>query len=475
MSKQNMIHIPLINTLIEKNDVKGMQIVFDPTGRFLAACSTDEVSIWSVSDESTTWSKVSILEVACNIIICVAFHPNGRLLATGNNDNNVKIWRMSQEGAIWTCVSTLRGHYAPVISLAFHPTGNFLVSSSFDSTVKLWRMLHDETSWTTPVSLVKEDFKDPLISLAFNPSGNYLATSSINEANRLFQLNDDCSIVTVVSTLEGHSAIVNSVAFHPSEPFLLTGSFDKTAKLWYMSEDGTMVNSVENLMDQTGMVFTVAFHPHGVFFATGSGNRISGNIKIWIRGKYDNSAICVSTLSTENCVVSVAFHPSGAFLASLSGDGSLKLWDCRLLTDKAQRIIALMTPTLKPEPRLSANGEIVQEGNLSDQLVDRIIGIPGNKNIKLRDMVRKAISGRTKAIIPSFLKQEKQNLSQANVHPPVSTDAPSAATTSFTDEDDHKETAAQVRTSNSSLGGRRSRRKHKISKNKYNRSSYKKM
>jgi WD40 repeat protein len=473
MSKHNMIHIPLIDTLSEKSEVEGTQIAIDPTGRFLAECCTDKASIWSLSDESTTWSKVSILDGHRDIVTTVAFHPSGILLATGSKDNNIKIWRMSLDGTKWTCVSTLRGHNGAVNSLVFHPTGQFLVSSGWDSSVKLWRMLHDETMWTCVSTLDEEDVEGPIISVAFNPNGSFLATGSFDDNIQLWQINDDCSLVTLVSTLDGHSSIVNSVAFHPSKPFLLTGSFDKTAKLWSMSSDGMVVNSVEILKGQIGMVYTVAFHPHGVFFATGSGDQISGNIMIWVRGKDNNSAICVSNLTTESRVVSIAFHPSGAFLASLSKDGSLKLWDCRLLTDKAQRIIALMTPTLKPEPRLSANGEIVQEGNLSDQLVDRIIGIPGNKDIRLRNLVQKAISGRTKAIIPSFLKQQK--LSQANVHPPVSTDAHSAATTSFTDEDDHKELAAQEITRKGSLGGRHSRRKYKMSKNKYNRSSYKKM
>jgi WD40 repeat protein len=64
----------------------------------------------------------------------VAFSPDGRWVASGDEDNTVKLWS-AKTGEL---TRTFRGHSGWVSRVAFSADGKRLASASFDTTVKLW-------------------------------------------------------------------------------------------------------------------------------------------------------------------------------------------------------------------------------------------------------------------------------------------------------------------------------------------------
>jgi WD40 repeat protein len=66
----------------------------------------------------------------------VAFSPDGKIFASGGNDEKIILW--SVDGA--RVIKTLIGHTKWVWGLTFSPDGKMLASGSIDNTIKLWNV-----------------------------------------------------------------------------------------------------------------------------------------------------------------------------------------------------------------------------------------------------------------------------------------------------------------------------------------------
>jgi serine/threonine protein kinase/WD40 repeat protein len=121
------------------------RLAFDPQGKRLAASCGAVVRIFDLP----RGKELSPLRHAASVprVTDVAWHPDGRRLATGCEDQKIHIWDVETAAEImppWT------GHSNIGIALAFNHTGDRLVSDDWNAQTRLWDAMTGRLLLTLP-------------------------------------------------------------------------------------------------------------------------------------------------------------------------------------------------------------------------------------------------------------------------------------------------------------------------------------
>ncbi len=200
-------------------------IAMTPDGRLLASACEGEVAelkLWQLPHGTEINYSDTVYYVSC-----VAFSPDGQLLAIGRSFGGIKLWQMPTRQEI--CTLTPSG---TVSAIAFSPDGKLLASGSAGKTIKIWQIGTEEelrSLKTRSVGVTSlKGHSDRINSLAFSPDGKILASASDDKTIKIWQL----ATGKLICTLTGHLAAVQSVAFSPNGLMLVSGSWDTTIKIW---------------------------------------------------------------------------------------------------------------------------------------------------------------------------------------------------------------------------------------------------
>jgi WD40 repeat protein len=202
-------------------------LAFSPDGVLLATASfNDRPYGWRVAiHDASTGRHVRGLPLSGDYPRrvgrnCLAFSPNGRLLALCWRGVMVRLWDTST----WEELPPLPGNSAgeDVSSVAFSPDGKTLAAGHNQAARgELWL-------WDVPSRKLRGNFKGTVASIAFSPDGKVVATVGDDTCLRL----RDASDGRLLAAYRWQQRDLDAVAFSPDGQWLATGGKEPRVKLW---------------------------------------------------------------------------------------------------------------------------------------------------------------------------------------------------------------------------------------------------
>jgi WD40 repeat protein len=239
-------------------------VAFHPNGRMLATGGFRVVKLWEQA-QNVQALKAPLGGVAADVDINVA----KQLAAFGTLQNTVTIRSLADGKEI----KKLAGHTGPVSGVAISADGTQVVSGSADKTVKIWLLASGAVTrqFETPA---------PIHDLCLTLDGKQIITAHEDNLIRVWNIAAPDPAPAAgeaekpVREIKGHSKPVRSVALIlPTGTQFVSGSDDNTARIWTLA-NGAAVRS----LNHGGPVVSVAARPDGKFLASASSNNTA---KLW--------------------------------------------------------------------------------------------------------------------------------------------------------------------------------------------------
>jgi WD40 repeat protein len=246
-----------IAVLEDRDDALGrlQDAAFSPDGSLVATAPfvNSTAKIWDVE------SGTLIRELPQDTVDRLGFSPDGKLLITADQDEQVSLWRVADGERLAEYAEDAQTAYSHA---GFSPGGDLFVTAGADGFARLRRL-----DGSVVATL---EHAGPVVDVAFSPDGERIATAGEDGVVKVWSTADGSQI----SVFDGHGAPVNVVAFSPDGTLAASGGDDGRALLWAP----TSGSQVAALVGHSGPVVDLDFDDSGSNVVTASTDETA---RIW--------------------------------------------------------------------------------------------------------------------------------------------------------------------------------------------------
>jgi WD40 repeat protein len=242
----------------EKTILQGL--AYSPDGRWIAAGGSDAVI--RLLDPASGRLQASLEDPEQREpITSLAFSPNSATLASASTTRmEVWLWNVAQGEPELLIPDASEG--CAIECLAFHPEGRLLAAGGIDwlatggsdGSIALWDLV-DRCEVAS--------FDGGSKAVAFHPSGRWLASASLVRSICIWDLEG----TGLVDELVGHEDAVNCVAYSPDGRWLASGGDDRAICLWE-----TASGKLRTTIELSSQIKMLAFSADGRYLYSGNGN-----------------------------------------------------------------------------------------------------------------------------------------------------------------------------------------------------------
>jgi len=328
-------------TLRSHNSGNVVSLAFSPDGKVLASGtvgasdSDDNGTSWEGTEvqlwDTQTATLLHTLKGRSGELKCIAFSPNGRVVAGGSNgtapvdtdsENNgradeslfsIRLWDV-RSGAL---LRVIPGTRAEIHTLNFLPNRCLVTLHSLNNNVALGKTR--EPGQIQPIRHIKDT--DSINALALSPDGNTIACSTWERKEVPIIHLWNAQTGRLLYTLRGHTDMVPNMVFSPDGRMLASGVAAQAPnpseiKLWDVNS-GKLITTLNGNRAQ---VTCLAFAPDDKTLVNGSSD---DTIKLWDvpTGQLRR------TIKSGTEMDALTFTGDGKTLAGGGTDSIIKLWN----------------------------------------------------------------------------------------------------------------------------------------------------
>jgi WD40 repeat protein/tetratricopeptide (TPR) repeat protein len=269
--------------------------VVSADGRILAIATGRQILIWPMGADKPS----HILEGHHDLVLSLAFAPDGATLVSGSADHSVCLWQIDKNEPLHTFTSNA----GPILDVAYSADGLFVAAASEDYTIVIWESASGQ--------LVRRltGHEGAVTALSFADNGRFLASTANDGTIRIWQIPDG----GLKQVIEAHHEAAQAVCFSPDNSLIASAATDRTVCLW-SAQDGMLIRRIAPANGAT-----LAFSPDGRILALGGKDNL---VYLWQSG---SGRLLRSLPGHTAPVTSVTFTPDGTRLITASSDGTIRI------------------------------------------------------------------------------------------------------------------------------------------------------